>query len=83
MSSFPEVNPRFDEVLRAEQIPLTQWSKYRKWVRFYLHFCNKYGYQPGEPGSVSPFIAKLTSKGQTMEQQAEAQRAIGPLLAIY
>jgi len=84
MSRFPEVNPRFDEVLRSEQIPLTQWFEYRKWVRFYLHFCNKYGHQPGDPGSVSPFIAKLASKRQTVKQQAQAQRAIGyyrPLLS--
>jgi integron integrase len=46
-------------------------------VRFYLHFCNNYGHQPEDPGSVSPFIAKLASKGQTVKQQAEAQRAIG------
>jgi hypothetical protein len=46
-------------------------------VRFYLHFCNKYGHQPGDPGSLPLFIAKLASKGQTVKQQAQAQRAIG------
>ena len=46
-------------------------------MRFYLHFCNKYGHQPGDLGSLPLFIAKLASKGQTVEQQAEAQRAIG------
>ncbi|MFQ3581796.1 hypothetical protein J8C06_13715 [Chloracidobacterium validum] len=46
-------------------------------MRFYLHFCNKYEYQPEALGSVSPFIAKLTSKGQTVEQPAEVRWAIG------
>jgi integron integrase len=55
-------------------------------VRFYLHFCNKYGHQSGDPGSLPLFIAKLASKGQTVQQQAQAQRAIGyyrPLLSPF
>lgn len=51
-------------------------------MRFYLHFCNKYGHQPGDPGSLPLFIAKLASKGQTVPQQAEAQRAIGYYRAL-
>ncbi len=43
-------------------------------MRFYLHFCNKYGHQPGNLGSLPLFIAKLASKGQTVKQQAQAQR---------
>ncbi|MEN9222316.1 MAG: integron integrase [Thermostichus sp. BF3_bins_97] len=76
MSGFPEVNSRFDDVLKAKQIPSARWSEYRKWVRFYLHFCDKYGHQPRDPGSLPLFITKLASKGQTVPQQAEAQRAV-------
>ena len=77
MNKFPEIDARYDEVLRSQNVPQERWSEHQKWVRFYLHFCEKYGHQPTDLGSMPPFIAKLASKGQTVAQQAEAQRAIG------
>jgi len=64
-------------VLKSQNVPQERWSEHQKWVRFYLHFCEKYGHQPTDLGSIPLFIAKLSSKGQTVAQQAEAQRAIG------
>ncbi|WP_218080463.1 site-specific integrase [Anthocerotibacter panamensis] len=76
MNKFPEVDPRFDQVLAAQQIPPASWADYRKWVRFYLDFCDKYGHPPSDLESVPSFIAKLATKGQTVKQQAEAQQAV-------
>lgn len=77
MNKFPEVNARYDQVLRSQNVPQQRWSEYQKWVRYYLHFCGKYGHPPTDLGTMPLFIAKLASKGQTVAQQAEAQRAVG------
>jgi len=84
MGAFPVVDPRFDEVLRSRNVPRRRWEEHKKWVRFYLHFCGKYGHLPQDPGSIPAFLAKLAEKRQTSEQQEEAGRAVGyytPLLS--
>jgi hypothetical protein len=43
MGSFPQVDPRYCEVLASRQVPHKEWHEHQKWVRYYLHFCNKYG----------------------------------------
>ncbi|MDD2404733.1 MAG: integron integrase, partial [Victivallaceae bacterium] len=49
---------------------------YLKWVRFYLHFCSKYGHVASEARSLPPFLEKLKSKGQTEEQCGQAKKAV-------
>lgn len=39
MSTFPTVDPGYDEALRAAGVATERWADYRTWVRFYLHFC--------------------------------------------
>jgi hypothetical protein len=39
MNKFPEIDARYDEVLRSQNVPQELWSEHQKWVRFYLHFC--------------------------------------------
>ena len=76
MSVFPAIDPRYGEVLAARQVPREQWRNYHKWVRFYLHFCQKYRYRPADAKSLHLFIGKLASKGQTAAQRAQAQCAV-------
>ncbi len=77
MGSFPQVDPRYGKVLAARQVPREEWHEHQKWVRYYLHFCNKYQHVPDDPESVPLFIEKLASKNQTSTQQDQARRAIG------
>jgi len=58
------------------QVPREQWGEWKKWVRFYLHFCGKYRHNSIEIGSLAPFLEKPASKNQTAEQQQQTQRAI-------
>ena len=37
--------------LDQAQVPPHQRPDYHKWVRFYFHFCAKYGYSPALPTS--------------------------------
>lgn len=76
MGSFPQVDPRYCEVLASRQVPHKEWHEHQKWVRYYLHFCNKYRHVPDDPESIPLFIGKLASKNQTSAQQDQARRAI-------
>ena len=76
MSAFPDTDTRYGEVLAARRVPREQWRNYQKWVRFYLHFCNKYRHLPADSKSLQLFIGKLASKGQTAEQRAQAPCAV-------
>jgi integron integrase len=76
MSAFPAPDPRYGEVLAARQVPRDQWRNYHKWVRFYLHFCQKYRHNPTESKSLQLFMGKLASKGQTAAQRAQAHCAV-------
>ena len=76
MSSFPQVDPKYGEVLASKQIPHKERHEYQKWVRHYLHFCNKYQHIPDNSESIPLFIGKPASKNQTSAQQDQARRAI-------
>ena len=76
MSAFPATDLRYGEVLAAKRVPREQWRNYHKWVRFYLHFCQKYRHSPADSKSVPLFLGKLASKGQTAAQRAQAQCAV-------
>jgi len=80
---FPGFDPRFDEVLLAKDIPQKRWAQYRKWVRFYLDFCEQYEHPPTDRGSISPFIEKLASKSQSEQHLAEAQVAVGYYIELF
>jgi len=53
---------------------------YRKWVRFYLDFCEKHGHPPRNEGSLEPFLAKLASKNQSEARRRQAALAVRLLL---
>jgi integron integrase len=76
MVNFPDINPRYDEILHSKKVPREQWGVYKKWARFYLHFCAKYKHNPADTKSIPLFINKLTSKNQTENQIAQAQAAV-------
>ncbi|HEY5812062.1 MAG TPA: hypothetical protein VIT23_05370, partial [Terrimicrobiaceae bacterium] len=71
----------FDRRLEGAAISEPERSDYRKWVRFYLDFCDKYGHAPRSGSSLRPFLAKLASKNQSTAQQQQASRAVKLLTA--
>jgi len=67
---------RFQAILVKRAVPTDQHSYYKKWLRFYLDFCFKYGLKDSNKESLSQFIAKLQKKNQTPDQQKQAAHAI-------
>jgi len=63
---------RFGGYLRDKAVPLRLHGEYKKWLRYYLDFCQKDRYSPVRNGSLPPFIRKLQEKKQTDEQQKQA-----------
>jgi hypothetical protein len=66
----------FDRRMEGAAISEPERPGYRKWVRFYLDFCGKYGHAPRSGLSLGPFLAKLASKNQSAAQQQQASRAV-------
>ena len=60
--------------------PLQQ--EYRKWLRFYLDFCNKYFLAPADRDTPGQFMQKLNEKGQSFEKQKQAYQSVKVYLDI-
>ena len=66
----------FDECLNAKGIAPEFHGFYRKWLRFYLDFCEKYNTDPQKPDSLPDFINKLRDKNQPEPFQKQAYRSV-------
>jgi integron integrase len=82
MANFPNIDLKYDAVLSLNKIPPEQWNDYKKWLRFYLHFCEKYRHDPKDSKTLPQFIEKLASKNQSAEQQMQAQKSIECYLLV-
>ena len=67
---------QFEEYLRNKAIPNSLQGAYKKWLRYYLDFCQKYRFPPIHKDSLPHFIRKLQEKKQTKVQQEQAVMAI-------
>jgi len=67
---------QFDKSLQDQKTPNNLQWVYKKWLRYYLDFCDKYKHPPGFKDSFHEFIKKLNEKGQSNKQQEEAATAI-------
>ena len=63
----PGLSAQFEERLRNKEIPERSHGFYRKWLRYYLDFCRKYGFPDASKESLPHFIEKLQEKGQNKE----------------
>jgi hypothetical protein len=70
----------YERRLERGQVPVPQRPHYRKWTRFYLNFCQKYGHPPRSPTSLGPFLNNLTAQGQSVDQRRQAAHAVKLLL---
>ncbi len=76
----PETMTAYDRRMERAGIPAEQQADYRKWVRFYLDFCRKYGHSTRDAASIGPFFEKLASKGQSEARCEQASGAVKLLL---
>ncbi|MCJ7833089.1 MAG: integron integrase [Deltaproteobacteria bacterium] len=67
---------QFEEYLQNKTIPNSSRGAYKKWLRYYLDFCQKYKFPPTPKESLPHFIHKLQGKKQTKRQQEQAETAI-------
>ncbi len=72
----PELQTRFEDHLGSKAIPDPQLWSYRKWLRYYLDFCEKYHFSSRDQKSLPRFMGKLRDKKQTEQQQRQAAEAI-------
>ncbi|MCH8957126.1 integron integrase [candidate division KSB1 bacterium] len=71
-----ELAAQFERLLISIQIEIAKQSQYKKWLRYYLDFCQKYKFEQLKIQSLPHFLNKLKQKGQTIEQQDQASHAI-------
>jgi hypothetical protein len=69
MLPIPEyISVQFNNVLRQRAIPESFHVHYRKWLRYFLDFCEKYPPPEAKSEQVRLFIEKLKSKKQNLQQ---------------
>ena len=77
MNEIPiEIIVLYDAQLVQKEIPKNFRFYYKKWLRYYLDFCQKYNFKQSDKESLSYFIKKLKEKNQTDQQQKQASHAI-------
>ena len=67
---------QFEIYLKNKEVPSRSQGAYKKWLQYYLDFCQKYGFSPKHQESLPRFIQKLHEKRQTKAQQEQAVEAI-------
>ncbi len=71
-----EVLQKFDVLLARNQVPANKHTFFKKWLRFYLDFCNKYEHHTKNINSLPLFINKLRAKKQSKQQQKQAYDSV-------
>lgn len=76
MINYDQIQPYFDMVLDKNEIPAYQKFYYRKWLKYYLHFCFKYNFDELKMESLFAWLKKLEQKKQTEFQTKQAKHSI-------
>jgi integron integrase len=71
-----ELLSRYDSILKKHQLPDACRADYRKWLRYFLDFCDKYRVPDARQEKLRMFIGKLREKKQTETQRSHAVQAI-------
>jgi hypothetical protein len=74
-----EILKPFDAVMEEKPIPLVLRPNYRKWLRYYLDFRDKYPPPDSKSEQVRLFIDKLRSKNQPQNMLNQAAHALSLL----
>ena len=84
MKQIPQdIVTRFRESLDKKAVPKELYPHYKKWLRHYLDFNQKYQYDPSNRETLHHFIEKLRSKNQTSQQQKQAYNAISIYYEVF
>lgn len=67
---------QFNAVLKQRNVPVAAHNDYRKWLRYFLDFCEKHSPPDSRSDQVRLFIEKLGSKNQTAAQREQAAVAV-------
>jgi hypothetical protein len=67
-----ELKVQFEALLAQKEIPKRLHSEYLKWLRYYLDFCHKYGFENSKKQGLSHFIKKIA--GQKIDFPATKTR---------
>ena len=68
----PEIQERYLVVLKKRAVPVARHADYKKWLRYFLDFREKYKLPDSRSDQVRMFIQKLRDKQQTTDQQKQA-----------
>ena len=55
----PALQAQFEECLRNKAIPKKTHGSYKKWLRYYPDFCNKYDFLDAQRESLPPLLLKV------------------------
>jgi len=78
----PEILRDFVALLEERGVPSAQHSYYKKWLRYYLDFCDKYRLQGASSKILPQFLSELREKKQTEAQQKQAAHAVSLYLDL-
>ena len=67
---------KYQDLLVRNDIPPQIHVFYKKWLRYYLDFCQKYRYAYSDPESLPVFLHKLSEKKQSGDQKTQARQAV-------
>ena len=77
MIKIPEaLQKKYSMLLTTSDVPPDFYQNFRKWLRYYLDFCQKYQHLYTDENSMLLFLDKLQQKNQPADQRAQAQKAI-------
>ena len=71
-----DLKTRYRSMLVQKGFPEKYHYDYGKWLRYYLDFCEKYGFNQLNKETLAHFIKKLKDKKQTDQQQKQAIHSI-------
>jgi integron integrase len=76
MKAYAQEIALLETALAASAVSPSERADSRKWLRFYLDFCEKYGHAPAATGSLPLFLAKLRQKGQNENRRQQARQTL-------
>ncbi len=79
----PTLKKEYSLLLKNQSISSKEQVQYLKWLRFYIDFCQKYGFDKKDRGSLPHFIKKLRMKKQNSDQQSQASGAVQLYYSLF
>ncbi len=77
MLNIPDhILPHYEAILKKKVMDVSRHAYLKKWLRYFLDFCNKYPVANSRSEQVRLFTEKLREKKQTVDQLKEAAYAV-------